>query len=92
MKPKDDPAERRVRALLRSEAAVHERLQAVRSELIELTAVIDRVTLPSRRPIRSGISSGIGTLSDLTNLVPFRRRESRDGALGGPGRRQVKFK
>jgi len=92
MKTKDDPAERRVRALLRSEAAVHERLQAVRSELIALAAAIDRVTLPSRRPIRGGISSGIDTPSDTTNLVPFRRRECRCGALGDPGRRHVKFK
>jgi hypothetical protein len=71
MTKQDDHVERRVRALLRSEAAAHERLQALRSGLIKIVESIDGLTLRRRRRKRAGKPAGAGTTAGT--LLPFRR-------------------
>jgi hypothetical protein len=61
---------RRLDALASSEARIHERLLGLRGEVDLIAAVLDRVTLPPRRPrLRAGDAAAL-----LSNLVRFKPR------------------
>jgi hypothetical protein len=66
---------RRLDALAKSEANIHERLISMRSELDVIAHLIDRATLSRPRMLASGLSAHVGPSRGLTNLIAFRARK-----------------
>jgi len=66
----------RRRALARAEAATHDRLLAMRSELDVLARGIDRLVLPHQPRLHAGMSSGLlpGGVADLLAFRKGRKR------------------
>ncbi len=75
MTTKDDSAERRIHALMRSEATIHERLQTLRNGLVALVSQIDKLTLRRQKRKDVGASIGVGALPLRGNLFRFHRRK-----------------